>query len=112
MIQRKKKTKKQLVIRSKINLDKKNETLSFCKYNNNPFFDNSEIQGHKIVIDNPNSTIGNIKLINSNFGLRDENQNFINMKKEEIYTYEHIDNGKIINKIMKKKIENSQNLNK
>ena len=34
------------------------------------------------------------------------------MKKEEIYTYEHIDNGKIINKIMKKQIENSQNLNK
>ena len=109
---KKKKTKKQLVIRSKINLDKKNETLSFCKYNNNPFFDNSEIQGHKKVIDNPNSTIGNIKLINSNFGLRDENQNFINMKKEEIYTYEHIDNGKIINKIMKKQMENSQNLNK
>ena len=109
---KKKKTKKQLVIRSKINLDKKNETLSFCKYNNNPFFDNSEIQGHKKVIDNPNSTIGNIKLINSNFGLRDENQNFINMKKEEIYTYEHIDNGKIINKIMKRQIENSQNLNK
>jgi len=95
----KKNIKKQVIVKSTVKTGNRNETLTSGNIiSSQNIYGNMENEGTKQIIFNPNLNSGSIKHSASTFGLRQEKGKIITVKKEESYTYEHKDNGNLIDK--------------
>ena len=95
----KKNIKKQLIVKSSVKTGNRNESLTSGNIiSGQNIYGNMENEGTKQIIFNSNLNSGNIKHSASTFGLRQEKGKIITVKKEEYYTYEHKDNGNLIDK--------------
>ena len=96
---KKKNLKKQFIVKSTIKTGNRNESLTSGNINNSQnVYGNLENEGTKKIIFNSNLNSGIIKNSASSLGLRQEKGKIITVKKEETYTYEHRDNGNLIDK--------------
>ena len=103
---KKKSIKKQIVSKKKLNIDDRNMTLNsgnLTSYNIIPTGDIKE--GFKKITFNSNITPSNLKHYASTNRMIPGNEKIISMKKSSAYTYEHKDNGNLINKSQQIKIE-------
>ena len=95
----KKNMKKQFIIKYKLKTDNLDGSLNSGNMNNTNVISGGIInEGTNKIIFNSNLTKENIKHSASSFGLRQQGGKIITVKKEESYTYEHKDNGKLNNK--------------
>lgn len=106
---KKKSVKKQFVVKSKVNIEKRDESLTTGNVSNNIIPTGNIKEGFKKITFNSNLTSGNLQHSASTMGIRPGNGNIISMKKEATYTYEHRDNGKLVNKTQQKKVETYEN---
>ena len=103
---KKKSIKKQIVSKKKLNIDDRNMTLNsgnLTSYNIIPTGDIKE--GFKKITFNSNITPSNLKHYASTNRMIPGNEKIISMKKSSAYTYEHKDNGNLINKSQQIKVE-------
>ena len=109
---KKKINKKQLIIKSKIKNKNSNQIVQSEGICTDRIHTNGNfIVGSKKIIFNPHLTSGNIQHSASTFGIGKGNDNIISIRKEESISHIYRDNGNLISKNSKKKIETSGNLN-
>ena len=96
---KKKNMKKQFIVKYKLKTDDFDSSYNSGNMNNSNAISGSiKNEGNKKIIFNSNLTNENIKHSASTFGIRQQGGKIITMKKEETYTYEHKDNGNLVNK--------------
>ena len=103
--------KKQLIIKSRLKSENKNEILSSGNMSSTHIITskNSKDNSRKIIF-NPNLAIENINQSSSTFSLSQGKGNILSVKKEETYSYEKKDNGNLITKKQGKKVESFGNI--
>ena len=101
---KKKNIKKQFIVKSKMNLESSGNlsTTHMIPTTNSK-------EGIKKVTSKSNLTTGNMKHCASTMGMRPGSGHIVSMKKESTYTYEHRDNGNIVNKTQQTKVESYEN---
>ena len=94
---KKKKEKNQLIVRKKLKTENRNETLTSGNINNTQVISGDiDNEKNKKIIFKSNLTSERMKHSSSSYGIK-RGGNLITKNKEEIYFYEHKDNGNLNN---------------